>query len=59
MVFTGEQGNSDTNRGGKQEEMTSSNHITVQECEDSMSEIELIKTSKALEDGGASYSQWF
>jgi len=31
--------------------VTSSNHITVQKCEDSDSEKELVETSETLEDG--------
>jgi len=46
VVFTGQQSNSDTNKGDKQEQVTSSNHIRVQKCEDLESKIELPKLMK-------------
>jgi len=52
VVFTGQAGNSDTNKGDEQEEVTSSNHITAQEYEDSETEIELAETLETLEDEG-------
>ena len=52
MVFTSQQGNSDTNKRDEQQEVTSSDHITSQECEDSESEIELAETTETFEDEG-------
>jgi len=52
IVFIGQQGNFDTSKGDEKEEVTSSNHIIVQECEDLELEIELIETPKALKDNG-------
>ena len=52
MIFTGQPSSSNIDKGNDQEELTSSNHITVQDCEDSESEIELAETPETLEDGG-------
>jgi len=51
VVFTGQPSKSDINKGDDQEKVTS-NHITVQEYEDSETEIEIAETPKTLEDGG-------
>jgi len=51
VVFTGQPGNSNINKGDEQEEVTSSNHITAQECEVSKLEIEFAEILETLEDG--------
>ena len=52
VIFTGQQKNSDSNKEAKEEEVVSSNHITIHECDHSDSEIELAETPKTFEDGG-------
>jgi len=52
VVFTGQQKNSGSNEEAEEEEVISSNHITIHECDDSDSEIELAETPKTFEDGG-------
>jgi len=52
VVFTGHRVNPGLKEELKQEEQASSNHIIVQEVDDSDAEIELTETPKTLEDGG-------
>jgi len=54
VVLTGQQKSSNSNEKSKEEQVASSNHITIRECDDSDSdsEIELAETSEKLEDGG-------
>jgi len=52
VVFTGQRKNSGSNEEAEKEEVVSSNHITIHECDDSDSEIELAKTAETFEDGG-------
>jgi len=47
-----QQGSSNSNWEEGQEDVASSNHITVWECEDSNLEIELAEIPKTFEDGG-------
>ena len=52
VIFTGQQSNPDSNKREGQDEVASSYHTMVRECEDSDLEIELAETPKTLEDGG-------
>ena len=52
VIFTSQRKNSDSNKEAEEEEFVSSNHITIHECDDSDSEIELAETPKTFEDGG-------
>jgi len=54
MVLTGQQKSSNCNEKLKEEQVASSNHITIRECDDSDSdsEIELAETPEMLKDGG-------
>jgi len=52
VILIGQQGNSDSNEKEGQKDIASSNHIIVQECKDSNSEIEIPETPKTLEDMG-------
>jgi len=54
LVFTSHLGNFNINKGDGQEEVTSSNHITVQECKDLELERELAEIPEILKDGGQS-----
>jgi len=51
VVFTGQQKNSGSNEAAEEEEVISSNHITIHECDDLDSGIELAETPKTFEDG--------
>jgi len=52
VIFTCQQKNSGSNEEVEEEEVVSSNHITIHECDDSDSEIELAETPETFEDGG-------
>ena len=52
VIFTCQQKNSNSSNEVEEEEVVSSNHITIHECDDSNSEIELAKTLKTFEDRG-------
>jgi len=51
-VLTGQQKSSDSNEKSEEEQVASSNHIIIRECDDSDSEIELAETPETLEEGG-------
>jgi len=51
-VVIGEQKSSNSNEKSEEEQVASSNHITIRECDDLDSEIELAKTPEMLEDRG-------
>ena len=51
VVFTGERKNSGSNEETEEEEVVPSNHITIHECDDSDSEIDLAETPETFEDG--------
>jgi len=54
MVLTGQPKSSKSNEKPEEEQVASSNHIIICECDDSDSdsEIELVECPKTLEDGG-------
>ena len=52
VVFTGQQKNSNSIEETEKDKAVSSNHITIHECDNSGSEIELAETPKILEDRG-------
>jgi len=54
VVLTGQQKSSSSNEKLDEEQVASSNHITIHECDDSDLdlEIELAETPQKLEDGG-------
>jgi len=54
VVLTGRQKIYSSNEKSEEEQVPSSNHITIRECDDSESnlEIELAETPEKLEDGG-------
>ena len=58
VVLTRQQKSYSSNEKSEEEQVASSNHITIRECDDSDSdsEIELIETPQKLEDGEAGYS---
>ena len=52
VVFTSQPKNFGSNEEVEKEEVVSSNHFTIHECDDLDSEIELAETPKTFEDGG-------
>jgi len=50
MVLIGQQKRSISNEKSKEEQVASSNHITIHGCDDSDSDIELAETPETLED---------
>jgi len=52
VVSTGQRENSDSNEEADEEEVVSSNHITIHEYNDSDSEIELAETPETFDDVG-------
>jgi len=50
VVFTGQPKNSNSNEETEKEEVVPSNHITIHECDNSDSEIELVETLETFED---------
>ena len=52
MILTCQQANSGSIKESEQEEVTSSIHFRIQECENSDSEIKLAETLETLENGG-------
>jgi len=51
VVFTSQEKRSNSNDKAEKEEVVSSNHITIHECDNLDSEIELVETLETLEDG--------
>ena len=51
VVLTGQQKSSNSDEKSKEEQVASSNHITIRECDDSDSDSE-IEAPEKLEDGG-------
>ena len=52
VVFTGRQKRFNSNKETDKEQVASSNHITIHECDNSNSKIKLAKTRETLEDRG-------
>jgi len=52
VVFTGQRKNYRSNEEAEEEEVVSSNHITIHEGDDSDSEIKLAEIPKTFKDGG-------
>jgi len=52
VVFTGQRKNFGSNEEAEEEEVVPSNHITIHECDNLYSEIELAETPETFEDGG-------
>jgi len=52
VVLTGQQKSSDSNENSEEEQVASSNHITIFECDDSHLGIELVETLETLKDWG-------
>jgi len=52
VVFTGQRKISSSNKEAEKEEVVSSNHITIHECDNLDSEIQLEETPKTFEDRG-------
>ena len=52
MVFSGQRKNCNSNEKTEKEQVVSSNHIIIHECDNLYSEIELAETPKTLEEGG-------
>ena len=52
VFFTSQQSNSNSYKKDGQEDVISSNHIAIQECEDLNSKIQLVETLDSVKDGG-------
>jgi len=52
VIFIGRQKSSNFNEETEKEQLVTSNHIKIHECDNSVSEIELAKMPETFKDGG-------